>query len=152
MIFFLAPTINNNKGHKQWPITRCSRFDNIISQKYLPPSTAATKGHMHRFPENMKSTRKHNIHNLSEFNNHNDMMPLHKTNAQCEIYCFAALSDAHEKIIYNNLTGKLPLRSYQGNQYIFLAYVYDINTILVRPMKTRTAGDMKNHSKIYIHI
>ena len=124
-----------------------------LVQKYLPPSTATTKGYMHRFPQNMKSARTHTIRNVIGSNNHNDMMPRHENNAQCEIYCFAALSDAHEKKIYTDLTGKFPVRSYQGNQYIFLAYVYDINTILVRPMKTRTEGDKKKvFQYIYTYI
>ena len=35
-------------------------------------------------------------------------------------------------------TGEVPVRSRRGNQYIFVLYNYDTNSILVRPMKNRT--------------
>ena len=66
---------------------------------------------------------------------------------------FGALVDEHGKTIYTDLTRKFLVKSYQGNQYIFLVYVYDINTILVQPMKIWTAGDMKkDFQNIYTYL
>ena len=65
------------------------------------------------------------------------MFPPQETNAACEIFCFTALANSIEGTVYTDLTGKLPVRSIRGNQYIFLAYFYDANAILVRPMKTK---------------
>ena len=42
------------------------------------------------------------------------------------------------KLIYSDLTGRLPVKSARGNQYIFLLYNYDSNTIHVRPLRSRT--------------
>ena len=47
------------------------------------------------------------------------------------------------KIIYpqqrieTDLTGRLPVTYNRGNKYSFILYEYDINVILVRPMKNR---------------
>ena len=68
------------------------------------------------------------------------MNPSLQANAACEIYCCAALADTADGTVYSDLTGKFPVRSFKGNQYIFLAYIYDANAILVRPMKNREAS------------
>lgn len=54
------------------------------------------------------------------------------------MFCFAALADAHAGTMYTDLTGAFPVRSYKNMQYIFVAYVYDLNAIIVRPMTSRT--------------
>jgi hypothetical protein len=55
-----------------------------------------------------------------------------------DMFCFAALTDANEGTMYTDLTGKFPVRSYKNNQYVFVAYFYSINAIIVRPMPSRT--------------
>ncbi len=40
--------------------------------------------------------------------------------------------------MYTDLTGSFPVRSFKNMQYIFVAYVYDLNAIIVRAMPTRT--------------
>jgi hypothetical protein len=40
--------------------------------------------------------------------------------------------------MYTNLTGAFPVQSFKNMQYIFVAYIYDLNTIIVRPMPSRT--------------
>ena len=41
--------------------------------------------------------------------------------------------------IYTDQTGRFQISS-QGNQYIHIAYVYDINAIIATPIKSRTGG------------
>lgn len=41
---------------------------------------------------------------------------------------------------YSDLTGKFPLQSSRGNNYILVAYHMDANAILLTPVKNRTAG------------
>ena len=105
-------------------------------RKHLPTSMATIKGHMHRTPKNVRST-KHNM-NHSTNDELDDLHPPQNTTAPCELFCFAALADTMAKTLYTDITGCFPVRSYRGHQYIFLAYVYDVNAILVRPMKSRT--------------
>ena len=55
-----------------------------------------------------------------------------------KMFCFPALADQNENTIYSNLAGRFPAQSYSGMNYIFIAYVYTINAILIRPMKSRS--------------
>lgn len=43
---------------------------------------------------------------------------------------------------YSDLTGRFPVVSSRGNQYIFIMYDYDSNAILAEPIKNRTAGEI----------
>jgi hypothetical protein len=40
--------------------------------------------------------------------------------------------------MYTDLTGAFLVRSFKNMQYIFVVYIYDLNTIIVRPMPSRT--------------
>ena len=55
---------------------------------YLPPSSTKIKGHMHRIPKNVRSTRKYESLTVHE---HTDMKPDKNIAAQYKMYCFAAL-------------------------------------------------------------
>ena len=59
-----------------------------------------------------------------------------------KIDCFAAIGDKNENTIYSDLTGQFPVRSYDGMVYIFVAYVYKFNAILLHPMKSREDTSM----------
>ena len=59
-----------------------------------------------------------------------------------EMFVFAALADANENTVYTDLTGRFPVRSYSGMQYLFIAHIYTINAILIRPMPSRTDASM----------
>ena len=47
-----------------------------------------------------------------------------------------------ERKIYSNQTGRFPVRSYRGNQYIMVLLEVDSDAILAEPMKDRTSGEM----------
>ena len=69
---------------------------------------------------------------------------LHPTEEICNthnIFCFAALSDLTTGM-YTNLPGAFPARSFKSMQYVFVAYVYDLNAILVRAMPSKIDGPM----------
>ncbi len=55
-----------------------------------------------------------------------------------DMFCFAALANANSRTMYTDLTGSFPVRSFKNMQYIFVAYVYDLNAIIIRAMPTRT--------------
>jgi hypothetical protein len=56
------------------------------------------------------------------------------------MFCFAALADLNTGTMYTNFLGVFPVRSFKSMQYIFVAYIYDLNTILVcLPSKNDTA-------------
>ena len=56
------------------------------------------------------------------------------------------------KIAYTDLTGRFPVQSSRGNNYILVAYHPDANAILVAPLKNRTAPEItKTWTKLGNH-
>ena len=37
------------------------------------------------------------------------------------------LGDSNDRTIYSDLTGRFPVESYDGKNYIFIAYAYTLN-------------------------
>ena len=72
------------------------------------------------------------------------MEPEEDKNADCELFCFAALAEEFNSTIYSDATGKFPVPSYHGNRYVMIIYVYNANTILVHPMENRKKETMVN--------
>jgi hypothetical protein len=66
------------------------------------------------------------------------MFPAHEACAGQNMFCFAALADATTGTMYTDLTGAFPVRSFKNMIYIFIAYIYDLSAIIVRPMALRT--------------
>ena len=58
--------------------------------------------------------------------------------AALDIFSVAALADTIKGTMYTDLTGKFPVRPYKNNQYVFVAYFYSLNAIIVRPMPNHT--------------
>ena len=82
-----------------------------------------------------------------------DKEPEQKLEVLCVLFCFATLAEAISGTIYTNLTGKFPARSFKEYQYMFITYVYDINIILVYPMKLRSKESILDDYKTnYNHI
>jgi hypothetical protein len=66
------------------------------------------------------------------------MFPAHKACAAQEMFCFATLADSTTSTMYTDLTIAFPVRSFRNMIYIFIAYIYDLNVIIVRPMASCT--------------
>ena len=64
-----------------------------------------------------------------------------------EIFCYAVLADKNESTIYSDRTGWFPVRSYSSKNYIFVAYVYSKNAILMRPLAARNDNNMVKTSR-----
>ena len=58
------------------------------------------------------------------------------------MFYFSALTDANDDTIYSDLAGRFPVRSYAGNQYIFIAYIYTIDATLMKTTKGMDDGNM----------
>ena len=70
------------------------------------------------------------------------MFPQQELCAVQDIFCFAALANAITGTMYTDITGAFPVCSFKGRQYIFVAYVYDLNAIIVRAMPSCTDAAM----------
>jgi hypothetical protein len=104
----------------------------------LPPSTATDKGHVHRHRSNTASTRNIQKNKVAARAEVDQMMPQQDACSMQDMFCFAALANANTVTMYTELTGSFPVRSFKNMQYIFMAYVYDLNAIIVRAMLTCT--------------
>jgi hypothetical protein len=104
----------------------------------LPHSTATNKGHMRRHQSNTASM--HNIQNdkvAMRAKVHRMMLQQEACSMQ-DMFCFAALTNANTGTMYTDLTGSFPVRLFKNMQYIFVAYVYNLNAIIVHAMPTCT--------------
>jgi hypothetical protein len=68
-----------------------------------------------------------------------DLFPPQEHNELNHVFCWAALADQINGTTYTDLTGRFPTMSLENNQYVFVAYDYTTNAILVRPITDREA-------------
>ena len=52
------------------------------------------------------------------------------------------LANLNTGMMYTDQIGTFPVRSYNNMKFIFVAYIYDIDTILAVPLKTKILGSM----------
>ncbi len=105
---------------------------------HLPQSTATNKGHMCCHCSNTASTCNKHADVILARAKVDCIFPAHKACGAQDIFCFAALADATTGTMYMDLTGIFPVRLFKNMSYIFVAYIYDLNTIIVRPMALHT--------------
>ena len=66
------------------------------------------------------------------------MFPKHEICSTQDVFFFAALANTITGTMYTDITGAFPVRSFKSMQYIFVAYVYDLNAIIIRAMPSCT--------------
>ena len=110
----------------------------------MPQSEATEKGHMIQRRQGINSTRKDKQAIRDARQDIKNMFPTeHVCSAmEDEIFCCAVIGDTHKDTIYSDLTGRFQIQSYDGMNYIFVAYVYKLNAILLRSMKSRKDASM----------
>jgi hypothetical protein len=69
-------------------------------------------------------------------------MPTEEICTAHDMFCFAALANLHMGAMYTDLTSAFPVRSFKNMQYIFVAYIYDLNPILVHEMPSKNNAAM----------
>jgi hypothetical protein len=62
--------------------------------------------------------------------------------AMQDMFCFAVLAVAKTGTMYTGITGAFPVCSFKCMQYMFVAYIYDLNAIIVRAMPSCTNTSM----------
>ena len=70
------------------------------------------------------------------------MFPQHKICSMQDVFCFATLANTITGTMYTDITGAFPVGSFKSMQYIFVAYVYDLNAIIVCTIPSRTDASM----------
>ena len=99
-----------------------------VIRRYLKPSVATVKGHLNQQRQRHRK-------------------PLHVTPTPIPIRThtiYAATLDPTQPTgnSFSDLTGRFPIQSNLGANYIFVLYDYDSNAILVRPLRNRSAHEI----------
>jgi hypothetical protein len=102
--------------------------------KHLPKEIATVKGHLCQRRKNLRSTTIIVTTPAPETIELDDITP-EAANVKTR-QVFAAMVDVGK--VYGDLTGRSPIQSSSGHQYILTLYDYDSNTISMEPMKNRT--------------
>ena len=103
-------------------------------RKHLGKVDATVKGHQTQTRQNVRSTQPKQLDI-----DHEPKIQTETDNVYATIMT--------KKEIFTDLTGRFPIKSSKGNQYIFILYAYDQNAILSRPIKNREKGTIKTAYK-----
>ena len=120
-----------------------------LISKHLPPSIETAKGHRKKVNKNLRSTK---LNSITE--NHHIMTALDYptgTNARTNLVTFKTVIDYEPSgTVATDQTGRFPVRSSRGNQYLMVAYVRDANAILAVPIKNRNESSLvEAYNQIY---
>jgi hypothetical protein len=125
-----------------------------LDKGFLPPFTGLTAATLARYPPSLDATAMGHLD--AQRKNTRSTKPKPKDPSEEEITdafppqpkntarthtCFIATSEP-KHIVYSDQTGRLPHPSSTGNNYLVVAYDYDSNCILLRPVKSRTANHL----------
>jgi len=114
-----------------------------LIKNHLPRSTATNKGHMRRHRSSTASTQNHQNDIIAARSEVDHMFPQQEICAMQDVFCFASLlANNITGTMYTDITGAFPVCLFKGMQYIFVAYVYDLNAIIMRTMPSCTDASM----------
>ena len=123
--------IKNNQ-FASWPGLRVD-----AARKHFPESTETWKGHGRKIKSGLRSTRQIAIEEEAE--------AVTKQPTKKQRTTFATTYDLHDEMerkSYSDQTGRFPVRSYRGHQYIMILLEVDSDAILAEPLKNRTSGEL----------
>jgi hypothetical protein len=104
---------------------------------HLPYSTAFNKGHMRCIGQSIQSTHTMQPAIIQAWHDVDSLQPAKEICAAHDMFCFSALANLNTGTMYTNLPGEFPIRSFKSMQCIFVAYIYDLNTIIVCAMPSK---------------
>ena len=109
----------------------------------LPPQENTIRCHIKQESQNLQSTKQQVIQTKLEDAEIDAFPPPDSPNVKTnEVLCMLVQTKQESGKAYIDLTGRFPIRSARGNQYILVGYHYDANAILVEPLASRRAGDI----------
>jgi hypothetical protein len=122
-----------NKGFfTTWP-----GLTSQLITKHLPISVPTIKGHIKQEQQNLRSTKPNTIVKIEP-----GTLPPPATNSSNN--CFLMLTTKEKGTTYSDLTGRYPITSSRGNQYIIICYDYDTNSIQAKVTKTKNAAEIRD--------
>ena len=123
-------------GHfKSW-----SGLTTTLITKHLAKSLAISKGYLYMEQQNIQSTK---ITTDLDLATSIDIIPSQEpSNSRTNVVFAAVLTEAKLRKSYSDQTGKFPIQSSHGYNYVMILYDYDSNIILSKPLKTRQASKL----------
>ena len=102
-----------------------------VIRRYLQPSVATAKGHLNQQRQRRRKPF------------YEETPPTPITTRTHTIY--AAILDRKQPTgnSFSDLTGRFPIQSNRGANYIFVLYDYDSNAIIVRPLRNHSAQEIQ---------
>jgi hypothetical protein len=118
-------------------------IDNINFKKILKTTEATLQGHLDQERKGLSSTKETDTNQDNENSAKKDAFPPQEKIKSSSCY-YMIYNISTTRKTYTDLTGRFPHQSSRGNNYIFVAYNYDGNAILVEPIKNREADTIIN--------
>ena len=116
---------------RSWP-----GLTTTVITKNIPKSLATSKGHLRMEQKNIQSTKVTTDLDLAMSL---DIIPSQEPNNPRTNVVFATiLTETKLHRSYSDQTGKLPVQSSRGCNYVMLLYDYNINAILSKPQNSPT--------------
>ena len=122
-------------------------------RKFLPKSLNTAKGHLKTAPKNLRSTTKNSPNPAITFPS--TVMTTPPSNPEPPVrthFVYPKVIDITGQI-FSDQTGRFPVTSSRGNQYIMVVYDYDSAAILAEPLKNRTEGELvRAYSRMHAYL
>jgi hypothetical protein len=130
-----------------------STMETAFEKNFLPPFPGLTLKSLRKHPPNSEATTMGHLDNIRKNTRSTKKSPTKK--APCPVAdpfdfppqpqdtshthtCFLTTTET-KNCVSTDQTGRLPQASSSGNNYILIAYDYDSNCILLRPLRNRKA-------------
>jgi hypothetical protein len=122
---------------KSWP-----GLTGSLVTKHLAKALATSKGHLRMQQKNIQSTK---ITADLPIATSLDVAPSQEpNNASTNVVFATSVTTTNLGKSYSDQTGKFPVQSSRGYNYVMVLYDHDSNTILSKPLKTRQASELTN--------
>jgi len=128
-------------------VTGFPGLTNATLKRHPPQSIAMHKGHLDQERKNLRSTRNKarrgakTSSSIPVTANDEDSFPTKSLLSARTHHCYAAVIEvpSHGQV-HTDQTGRFPIPSSAGNNYVMVLYDYDSNSILAEPLKDRKAN------------
>ena len=126
---WLAAIRNNH--YRSW-----HGLDATIASKYFPESHETWNGHGRKVKSGLRSTK-------ALIKKEEDEVKGIKLEKEQAVYVKEFnLKDEADRMMFSDQTGRFPVTSFKGNQYVMVLFETIGNNILVESMRNRTSGEM----------
>ena len=111
--------------------------------RHLPKSIATAKGHLRGQQQNMRSTK--TIAPLLTMRDSLDFSPSQEVgNLKTNEFFASVIDNKPFRRSYSDQTGRFPIPSSCGNNYVFIMYIYDANAIMSVALPDRRGSSIRN--------